>query len=97
MPDHLHLLVEGQSEDAELIAFAKDVKQRIAFHYLRDHDGPSAIADHSADVGRQDQCVPVRNGTRDPGVVGRSRKVQAADRGARTAAYHGGSLAPLQF
>ena len=33
MPDHLHLLVEGQSEDADLVAFAKDLKQRVAYHY----------------------------------------------------------------
>src|SRR5580765_1744925 len=31
MPDHLHLLVTGQSEEADLIAFAKDVKQRVAY------------------------------------------------------------------
>jgi putative transposase len=35
MPDHLHLLVEGQSDEADLIAFAKDIKQRIAYHYPR--------------------------------------------------------------
>jgi putative transposase len=35
MPDHLHLLVEGQSDDADLIAFAKDVKQRVAYHHRR--------------------------------------------------------------
>jgi putative transposase len=35
MPDHLPLLIEGQSDDADLIAFAKDVKQRIAYHYQR--------------------------------------------------------------
>ena len=31
MPDHLHLLVTCQSEEADLIAFAKDVKQRVAY------------------------------------------------------------------
>jgi len=40
MPDHLHLLVEGVSEDADLIAFAKDLKQRIAYRYLRKRAGP---------------------------------------------------------
>lgn len=40
MPDHLHLLVEGQSDDADLVAFAKDVKQRVAYYYLRKHPGP---------------------------------------------------------
>ena len=35
MADHLHLLVEGQADGADLIAFAKDIKQRIAYHYPR--------------------------------------------------------------
>jgi putative transposase len=39
MPDHLHLLVEGQSDGADLITFAKDIKQRIAYHYPRTHGG----------------------------------------------------------
>ena len=34
MPDHLHLLVEGQSDDADLVEFARDIKQRIAYHCL---------------------------------------------------------------
>jgi len=38
MPDHLHLLVEGQSETAELIPFAHAAKQQIAYHYRRRHD-----------------------------------------------------------
>jgi putative transposase len=32
MPDHLHLLPAGQSAGADLIAFAKDVKQRVGYH-----------------------------------------------------------------
>ena len=32
MPDHLHLLPAGQSPGADLIAFAKDVKQRVGYH-----------------------------------------------------------------
>jgi REP-associated tyrosine transposase len=32
MPDHLHLLVAGQTVDADLICLAKDVKQRVAYH-----------------------------------------------------------------
>jgi putative transposase len=40
MPDHLHLLIEAQRDDADMIAFAKDVKQRVAYRYLRDHAGP---------------------------------------------------------
>jgi putative transposase len=39
MPDHLHLLAAGQTNDADLIAFAKDVKQRVAYHYLGAHAG----------------------------------------------------------
>jgi putative transposase len=39
MPDHLHLLVTGTSDSADLIAFAHDVKQRVAYRYLRNHDG----------------------------------------------------------
>ena len=35
MSDHLHLLVEGQSDDADLIAFARDIKQRVAYRQLR--------------------------------------------------------------
>jgi putative transposase len=38
MPDHLHLLVEGQSDTADLIAVAHAVKQRIAYQYRRTHD-----------------------------------------------------------
>ena len=40
MPDHLHLLVEGQSDEADLIAFAKDIKQRTAYHHPRRDDQP---------------------------------------------------------
>jgi putative transposase len=40
MPDHLHLLAEGQSDEADLIAFAKDTKQRIGYHYPRTDDEP---------------------------------------------------------
>ena len=35
MPDHLHLLVEGQSESSDLIRFAYLAKQRSAFTYRR--------------------------------------------------------------
>ena len=33
MPDHLHLLVEGCDENAHLVAFARDVKQRIGYSH----------------------------------------------------------------
>ncbi len=40
MPDHLHLLVAGLSDDAALIVFAKDLKQRTAYHVPREHVTP---------------------------------------------------------
>jgi putative transposase len=33
MPDHLHLVIAGLSDNAALIPFAKDVKQRIGYSY----------------------------------------------------------------
>lgn len=33
MPDHLHLLVAGQSEQADLISFVKDFKQRTGYWF----------------------------------------------------------------
>jgi len=35
MPDHLHLLVEACDEQADLVAFAKDIKQRIGYRHPR--------------------------------------------------------------
>ena len=35
MPDHLHLLTEGLSEDADLRRFVHEFKQRSAFEYKR--------------------------------------------------------------
>jgi putative transposase len=35
MPDHLHLLVEGATDDADLQCFIKRWKQRTAFKYAR--------------------------------------------------------------
>ena len=35
MPDHLHLLVEGQSADADARRFIKAAKQYSGFHYRR--------------------------------------------------------------
>ena len=37
MPDHLHLLVEGQSDDADLERFVHLLKQRTSFAYRRHH------------------------------------------------------------
>ena len=39
MPDHLHLLVEGQSERSDLTKFAHLLKQRTSFAYQRSHRG----------------------------------------------------------
>jgi len=35
MPDHLHVLVEGQADNSELIRFANLLKQRTSFVYQR--------------------------------------------------------------
>ena len=37
MPDHLHLLVEGCSEDADLQRFVKIGKQRVVYSLREDH------------------------------------------------------------
>ena len=37
MPDHLHLLVEGQADNSDLIRFANLLKQRTSFVYQRNH------------------------------------------------------------
>ena len=36
MPDHLHLLIEGQTDSADLVKFAKAAKQRTGFRYRQD-------------------------------------------------------------
>jgi len=36
MPDHLHVLVEGESEDSDCLRFIKRAKQLTGFHYNRD-------------------------------------------------------------
>ena len=35
MPDHLHLAVEGASNDADLVRFVKDAKQRSGYWHVR--------------------------------------------------------------
>jgi putative transposase len=37
MPDHLHLLVEGRSDDSDLTRFVHQLKQRTSFTYRRHH------------------------------------------------------------
>jgi putative transposase len=39
MPDHLHLLLEGQSEQADLKRFVKQIKQVTGFAYPQTHGG----------------------------------------------------------
>jgi putative transposase len=39
MPDHVHLLVEGVAEDADLQKFMKSWKQKTGFEYARAHNG----------------------------------------------------------
>jgi putative transposase len=35
MPDHVHLLVEGQAEDSDCLRFIRRAKQSSGFHYQR--------------------------------------------------------------
>src|SRR3954447_17702277 len=39
MPDHLHLIVEGMADGANLKAFAKLAKQYSGYYYARTHQG----------------------------------------------------------
>jgi putative transposase len=39
MPDHLHALVEGESEVADLRRFVSLFKQQAGFRFSREHDG----------------------------------------------------------
>ena len=39
IPDHVHLVVEGISEDAHLKVFAKSAKQYSGYYYARSHGG----------------------------------------------------------
>ena len=57
MPDHLHLLVEGQSDDADLIAFAKDVKQRVAYRRQCKRAGPVWQKGYYERVLRDDEAT----------------------------------------
>jgi REP element-mobilizing transposase RayT len=40
MPDHLHLVVAGKADDAELPPFVKDAKQRSGFWFRRQDSQP---------------------------------------------------------
>ena len=39
MPDHLHLLVEGTTPDADFLEFMRTFKQRSSFHWKRSFGG----------------------------------------------------------
>ncbi|HYT68841.1 MAG TPA: transposase [Vicinamibacterales bacterium] len=39
MPDHLHLIVSGLSDDSDLKAFVKLAKQYAGYYYARSHNG----------------------------------------------------------
>ena len=55
MPDHLHVLAEGRAENADLIAHAKDIKQRVAYyHPLRTGLWQKGFYDH---VLRDDEAT----------------------------------------
>jgi putative transposase len=38
MPDHVHLLVEGQEDDADLKTFVKRAKQHSGFHFKQKYE-----------------------------------------------------------
>jgi putative transposase len=40
MPDHIHVVVEGASNESDLRRFVKLAKQRSGFHFARVYDGP---------------------------------------------------------
>ena len=40
MPDHLHVLVGAQSDQADLLSFVKRFKQMTGFAHRSDHDQP---------------------------------------------------------
>jgi putative transposase len=72
MPDHLHLLVEGTSEDSDLLAFVHTLKQRTAYEYRRSHSDapwPKGYYEHvvrddetTLDIARCMLANPVRGG-----------------------------------
>ncbi len=57
MPDHMHLLIEGLKEEANLLSFISEFKQRTAFTYKR-LSGASLWQDGFYDhVLRSDECA----------------------------------------
>jgi Transposase IS200 like len=39
MPDHVHIVAQGLTDDADLHAFMGDFKQQTGWQFRRDHDG----------------------------------------------------------
>jgi REP element-mobilizing transposase RayT len=59
MPDHLHLLVEAQAEDADLVKFAHAMKQRTGYLYRRSSTDPLWQKGYFEHVLRDDELTPV--------------------------------------
>ncbi len=57
IPDHLHLLTEGLSEDADLRRFVHEFKQRSAFEYKRAAGQPLWQARYHDHVLRNDEAT----------------------------------------
>jgi putative transposase len=55
MPDHLHLLVEGQSESSGLRTFARLAKQYSGYYYRRRYGSPLWQSNLYEHVARDDE------------------------------------------
>jgi putative transposase len=59
MPDHLHLLVEGAGEDANLVRFAHAMKLRTGYEYRRVSPEPLWQKGYFEHVLRDEELTPV--------------------------------------
>jgi putative transposase len=59
MPDHLHLLVEAEADDADLMKFAHAVKQRTGYQHRRISPDVLWQQGYFEHVLRDDEMVPV--------------------------------------
>jgi putative transposase len=57
MPDHVHLLVEGQDSDADMRHFVSSFKQRTGYWYKRTHNGRLWSFNYYEHVLRGDQAT----------------------------------------
>jgi len=57
MPDHLHVLVEATSDQADLVAFVKRFKQMTGFAYRRQTSEPLWQAGYRERVLRNDEAT----------------------------------------